>query len=369
MTKDELDTLLDRDKTLNEQDYSNVQDWISSNCYGFSEDEWNAYFDKLLNRFEKENNKICTDLIKKYVKEFHNTCPRKFVLYLKMIEACAYVCLKSKDEDCFVKYVQEYMYNAIAQITPNAINHNMDYYSFRGVTDYSIKEIVDEEISFAHPRSFNDPLDTLFNWWIEEEIKHLDQKDIHEQEFILLLKKMSEHIKMRCLIGTVKKDNGNNVDVEVDDLPVLMWSHYANSHKGMCIRYHFKENFFKDYSIGNSKELLFIIPAKYSDAIKVERKEKDFMANALLLKSKDWEYENEKRMIFYSQNLADGEKVPNEFPTIKCEGAIKSIYLGVRCSDADRRKVEKAIGDKNIRLYKMVIDSDKPTRLKAKRIG
>ena len=45
------------------------------------------------------------------------------------------------------------------------------------------------------------------------------------------------------------------------------------------------------------------------------------------------------------------------------------MNLGVRCSDADRRKVEKAIGDKNIRLYKMVIDSDKPTRLKAKRIG
>ena len=141
MTKDELDTLLDRDETLNEQDYSNVQDWISSNCNGFSDEEWNAYFYKLLNRFKRENNKICADLIKKYVKEFHNTCPRKFVLYLKMIEVCAYVCLKSKDEDCFVKYVQEYMYNAIAQITPKAINHKMDYYSFRGVTDYSIKEI------------------------------------------------------------------------------------------------------------------------------------------------------------------------------------------------------------------------------------
>ena len=50
MTKDELNTLLDRDETLNEQDYSNVQDWISSNYNGFSEDEWNAYFDKLLKR-------------------------------------------------------------------------------------------------------------------------------------------------------------------------------------------------------------------------------------------------------------------------------------------------------------------------------
>lgn len=69
MTKDELDTLLDRDETLNEQDYSNVQDWISSNCNGFSDEEWNAYFYKLLNRFKKENNKTCADLIKKYVKE------------------------------------------------------------------------------------------------------------------------------------------------------------------------------------------------------------------------------------------------------------------------------------------------------------
>lgn len=67
MTKDELDTLLDRDDSLSENDYTNVQDWISSYCNGFSEEEWDAYFDKLLNRFEKENNKICVDLIKKYV--------------------------------------------------------------------------------------------------------------------------------------------------------------------------------------------------------------------------------------------------------------------------------------------------------------
>lgn len=59
MTKDELDNLLDRDETLSKQDYSYVQDWISSNCNGFNDEEWNAYFYKLLNRFKKENNKTC----------------------------------------------------------------------------------------------------------------------------------------------------------------------------------------------------------------------------------------------------------------------------------------------------------------------
>lgn len=65
MTKDELDTLLDRDDSLIEKDYFDIQDWILSNCNGFCEEEWNAYFDKLLKRFEKENNKTCAVTIQR----------------------------------------------------------------------------------------------------------------------------------------------------------------------------------------------------------------------------------------------------------------------------------------------------------------
>lgn len=104
-----------------------------------------------------------------------------------------------------MKYVQAHLYNAMAQITPDSTNQSMDYYSFRGITSYSINEITNEQISLAHPRSFNDPLDTLLNWRISNEIKNFSGKSLEEQEFILQLKKATEHIKMRCLIGAKKR--------------------------------------------------------------------------------------------------------------------------------------------------------------------
>lgn len=102
---------------------------------------------------------------------------------------------------------------------------------------------------------------------------------------------------MRCLIGAKKKTGDNLTDVYVEDLPVLMWSHYANSHKGMCVKYRFKKDFFKEYMVG-SKELLFICPVIYEENIQQTGNQKRLMGNELLIKSKDWEYENEKRMIF-----------------------------------------------------------------------
>lgn len=60
-----------------------------------------------------------------------------------------------------------------------------------------------------------------------------------------MLKKANEHLKVRCLIGD--KEDGHTKTIE--QLPVLMWSHYADSHKGFCIRYEFPEDMFQGYEI------------------------------------------------------------------------------------------------------------------------
>lgn len=74
-------------------------------------------------------------------------------------------------------------------------------------------------------------------------------------------------------------------------------------------------------------------------------------------------------MRFVNLDFSDDEESKNEYPTLSCKGAMKEIYLGVRCSDADQRSVEKAIADKDVKLYKMLIDKDNPTKLVKVRIG
>ena len=84
---------------------------------------------------------------------------------------------------------------------------------------------------------------------------------------------------------------------------------------------------------------------------------------ALFTKSDFWKYENEMRLCAYNVRESD------EFPEIDCKGAIKAVYLGAKCSDENRRKVEKAIGDKDIPLFKMEVDEILLTRLKKVQIG
>ena len=83
------------------------------------------------------------------------------------------------------------------------------------------------------------------------------------------------------------------------------------------------------------------------------------------MKSDFWEYEKEMRLISYDCSEQEDE----DYPVVECKGAVKAIYLGVRCSEADRRMMEKAIGSKNIPLYQMSVDEAKLTRLKKTRIG
>lgn len=255
------------------------------------------------------------------------------------------------------KMMDEYLYNKLAQIQFMSCNHKMRYYSFRGFSPYSLDDIRKETISLAHPREFNDPLDTLMVRWLDSSIgKNISKEWL---AYLTLMKKVSEHIKLRCLIGKNYKDEeGNDKTQEVEELNVLMWSHYADSHKGFCVEYEFKRELF-DPQPG---KLLLIEKMDYKKSI--ELNDEPSMRTALFEKSDFWDYEHEMRMCIF--DTTDNDK---DYPTVECKNAVKAIYLGVKCSDKDRRDMEKAIGNKDIPLYQMSIDEEKLTRLKKTQIA
>nr|GFA41365.1 hypothetical protein [Tanacetum cinerariifolium] len=94
--------------------------------------------------------------------------------------------------------------------------------------------LTDKQLWFSHPSKFNDPFDTQINLehYLEEIRDDIEIK--HVNDIILLAKAYlpnhEEYLKSRFLYCANRQEDGFNPFEEV-----LMWSHYANEHRGICI--------------------------------------------------------------------------------------------------------------------------------------
>ena len=142
-------------------------------------------------------------------------------------------------------------------------------------------------------------------------------------------------------VGCLCTDNKNR----------LMWSHYADNHKGFCVEY--------DYSsYGCKDDETLPYPVIYSGK-RVKVPWKPALDNtsenlddatgklvlALLTKDSVWQYENEWRVLVKAGDSQD----------IKC-APITCIYLGAMCSEKDKKKIMKIARKINVPVKQMVMD-------------
>jgi hypothetical protein len=104
-----------------------------------------------------------------------------------------------------------------------------------------------------------------------------DEKYLKEQTLKI---KNEVETKFGIYSMTTKKDN------------LLMWSHYANAHKGICIGFNVK--ILMDTVKGILKHVCYQMDLPI---YRLLGNELDFMQRLLLTKSSDWEYENEYRLL------------------------------------------------------------------------
>lgn len=167
----------------------------------------------------------------------------------------------------------------------------------------------DNEIYFASPEQFNDPFDcrvhasfdaTEEDW---EEYLGVMMKDKHPEldyevrsAFVrqLINSGWREDPGAKQKIVSYVQEAVNKLGVfclsEVRD-DILMWSHYADSHRGFCLQFNIKTTY---YPYG---ELLFKV--KYSSSypqINILRDYEDQTKKVLLTKSDLWKYEKEWRI-------------------------------------------------------------------------
>lgn len=124
---------------------------------------------------------------------------------------------------------------------------------------------------------------------------------------------------------------------EVHDHP-LMWGHYADSHKGVCLIFD---------EIANEQTQWFAFPVAYQEdrpRVNLTRfNEPDVMMQALFLKSDHWSYEREQRMV-------DWHRPPGyrEFPV----QLLKGIILGAKISQDDEAFVRGLLANRpNLRVF------------------
>ena len=103
----------------------------------------------------------------------------------------------------------------------------------------------------------------------------------------------------------------------------LMWAHYSDSHRGICI------GFAPDVDIFAAAQAVSYSNVRHT-VDPVHDSDEQKMVNSLLLKSADWKYEQEWRYI-------DSEGGPG--PRQVALTTIREIVLGARISPQDERRV------------------------------
>lgn len=228
-------------------------------------------------------------------------------------------------------------------------------YKYRAFNKNSIQLLINEAVWFSKPSSFNDPFDCGVNI----DLQKLDEsvqdavKEVYKQNGIcteqIPVKELKTKDEDRKAFLRFRSDTYNLIqNVGVFSLSnvnndLLMWAHYADSHRGFCIE--FERN--PDNILGRDAE-----PVMYQDDLPSlsatdVSKLGDGVDKLWLTKSTHWLYEEEWRIIYNEGNKAF------QFPCL-----IKSIIFGLKMNENDRYTIQKIMQDRNV-VFKEAVKDEK----------
>jgi len=212
-------------------------------------------------------------------------------------------------------------------------------------TDTSFGDSIESILKCSETNVQGDQISRLIGF-IESKMPdfHLEAKQL-DMDMSLIENELMTSIDDKWKIGCLCDNHKNN----------LMWSHYANGHKGFCIEYDFSkwDNINSDYLIlpvcyGEERvQFPWDVALPKNKGYLTEKAGKTFLLS-LVSKDKSWEYEGEWRII--SMN---SEGINVLMPSISC------IYLGACCGESDKSKLIEIAKERKIPVKQMVLDRGK----------
>jgi hypothetical protein len=274
--------------------------------------------------------------------------PPKTLLYELAGEICSNLFSKYKEYKYYeesIEYYKIFQYH-LSNGIKSQYDENKDkvvVYSFRKYNKYVLSDLINKQLTLCRPKMMNDPFDTIVMIWSEPERMAQTCKD---KPHIIPYSKAFEYYRIRSF------SIGENNDEDSPLKKILMWSHYADSHKGFCIKYEFKGKFLKNC---DEKKLINIILKKsdYGDTpIKLNTKDID-LDLAFFRKYGIWENEYEVRLLSYNPTLdSDTESVP-----LDNDAQIKDIYFGLKFNEENISTIKNILGD-TVKYHKMKINEN-----------
>ena len=184
--------------------------------------------------------------------------------------------------------------HAIVSANSSKKQHYFKYKSLSGDSfRYFVQLLLDQRMYAATFDQLNDPMEGVFL-----------TKDVLDEIRLEEIKSKKNNYR---IISMVRKNN--------NDIPasMLMWSHYADEHRGCCIEFHF----------ANEEDEKSVRDIKYvSEVSEVSKKGSNCSLETILCrKLTDWGYENEVR---YIKQMDNEQTVPI---------VIDKIFFGMRIDD------------------------------------
>lgn len=226
-------------------------------------------------------------------------------------------------------------------------------HKFKKIDKNLLKSLVHGEIYFARPERLNDPFDCrvdVFN--------ALGNAISRSQSDVCARLK-----KLRAMKGFFDKVQEDLRDVGVCSFSLeltnmLMWSHYADEHRGICLTYSFPESFFYE----NTDQILGIAQVDYAanplsewfiEKAPIHGSFEQFsislIKKILTVKAPLWDYEKEVRIV----RRNDGVHLLNR-------RQLKQVCFGLNTPESDIQLINELIGkfEYNVIMCKIVRDEE-----------
>lgn len=236
-------------------------------------------------------------------------------------------------------------------------------FKFKNIDKNLFKSLVHGEIYFARPERLNDPFDCrvdIFNS-LENAISR-SQSDVRAR--------LEQLRAMKGFFDQVQADL-RNVGVCSFSLELansLMWSHYADKHRGVCLTYSFPESFFHenaDQILGRDQVDYGANPLsewfieKAPNLGSFEQFGISLIKKVLTVKAPPWDYEKEVRIV----RRSDGARLLDR-------RYLKQVCFGLNTPESDIKLVKELIGNcgYDVILCKMVRHEESDFGLKTSEI-
>lgn len=236
-----------------------------------------------------------------------------------------------------------------------------ELFRYYGKLDWARDVLLNNQVFIPHPSLFNDPFDGSIpfdstytaaefrDWAIKLGDRDGHDKATTEKNLLPYFNPDGSLTEFAISkIESVSKDfEESNRKMGVlclteDCASILMWSHYANKHQGVCIGFNREPS----SELGDDDACS---PVQYDDTYPTPRFLEIFsddgrLTHALFYrKAMGWKYEREWRLLFEPAN----QLVP-------IPGDISRVILGCRCEDKHRDVIRNACVAKSIPLFSAI---------------